>query len=141
MVGDIKQSIYRFRNANPYLFQSKYDNYANNNGGIKIDLTNNFRSRLEVVSDINTIFSQIMTQNKGGAEYKKDHIMKHGNTSYNEVCKHQKHSADLILYNEDEFKRIKDEEIEAFCPSFTFSAKPYLSTSSYFCAHSLGEIR
>ena len=39
---------------------------------------------------------------------------KHGNTSYNEVCKHQKHNADLILYNEDEFKRIKDEEIEAF---------------------------
>jgi ATP-dependent helicase/nuclease subunit A len=58
MVGDIKQSIYRFRNANPYLFQSKYDNYANNNGGIKIDLTNNFRSRQEVVSDINTIFSK-----------------------------------------------------------------------------------
>lgn len=114
MVGDIKQSIYRFRNANPYLFQSKYDNYGKHNGGIKIDLTNNFRSRLEVVKDINDIFCEIMTQNNGGAEYQKDHIMQHGNKSYNKVAQNQKHSADLLLYNQDEQKRIKDEEIEAF---------------------------
>ena len=45
MVGDIKQSIYRFRNANPYIFKNKYDTYSNNIGGIKIDLNKNFRSR------------------------------------------------------------------------------------------------
>lgn len=114
MVGDIKQSIYRFRNANPYLFQSKYDNYGNNNGGIKIDLTNNFRSRLEVVNNINNIFSQIMTQDMGGAEYQKDHIMQHGNKSYNEIAKDQNFNSEVIKYYPDEQKRIKNEEIEAF---------------------------
>lgn len=114
MVGDIKQSIYRFRNANPYLFQSKYDNYGMNNGGFKIDLTNNFRSRLEVVNNINSIFSEIMTQDMGGAEYQKDHIMQHGNKSYNEVAKAQDFNADVIRYYADDQKRIKNEEIEAF---------------------------
>lgn len=114
MVGDIKQSIYRFRNANPYLFQSKYDNYGNNNGGIKIDLTNNFRSRLEVVQNINNIFSELMTQDMGGAQYKEDHIMKHGNKSYNEIAKDQDFDADVIKYYPDDLKRIKNEEIEAF---------------------------
>ena len=45
MVGDIKQSIYRFRNANPYIFKNKYDMYSKRNNGIKIDLLKNFRSR------------------------------------------------------------------------------------------------
>ena len=77
MVGDIKQSIYKFRNANPTLFQSKYKDYGNNIGGYKIDLTNNFRSRKEVVDDINKFFSKIMTEDLGGASYISDHIM-HG---------------------------------------------------------------
>ena len=42
MVGDIKQSIYRFRNANPDIFKAKYDKYSHNNGGIKIDLNMKF---------------------------------------------------------------------------------------------------
>ena len=53
MVGDIKQSIYRFRNANPYLFKQKYDTYRNTDQGVKIDLVKNFRSRREVLEDIN----------------------------------------------------------------------------------------
>ena len=60
MVGDIKQSIYRFRNANPYIFKNKYDKYSKNDGGIKIDLNKNFRSREEVLDNINTIFNLIM---------------------------------------------------------------------------------
>ena len=42
MVGDIKQSIYRFRNANPYIFKNKYDKYSKLDGGIKIDLLDRF---------------------------------------------------------------------------------------------------
>ena len=60
MVGDVKQSIYRFRNANPYIFKDKYDRYSNNVGGKKIDLVKNFRSRKEVLEDINHIFDFIM---------------------------------------------------------------------------------
>ena len=42
MVGDIKQSIYRFRNANPYIFKNKYDTYRDTDVGEKIDLLKNF---------------------------------------------------------------------------------------------------
>ena len=69
MVGDIKQSIYRFRNANPYIFKNKYDNYKNNNGGIKIDLNKNFRSREEVLNNINDVFRIIMDDEIGGQAY------------------------------------------------------------------------
>ena len=81
MVGDIKQSIYRFRNANPYLFKTKYDDYSKNINGLKIDLTKNFRSREQVINNINLIFSDIMTNSLGGAEYKDSHKMVFGNTS------------------------------------------------------------
>ena len=64
MVGDIKQSIYRFRNANPYIFQNKYDSYSNLDGGIKIDLLKNFRSRSETLFNINEIFNLIMDLRK-----------------------------------------------------------------------------
>ena len=74
MVGDIKQSIYRFRNANPKLFAKKYDLYSKNKNGTKIDLVHNFRSRQEVVEDINKIFSNIMTDDLGSANYKQSHI-------------------------------------------------------------------
>src|SRR5574344_1191977 len=82
MVGDIKQSIYRFRNANPYIFKNKYDSYKNNNGGVKIDLNKNFRSRKEVLNNINIMFELIMDDYLGGAEYKESHEMIFGNTSY-----------------------------------------------------------
>ena len=45
MVGDIKQSIYRFRNANPTIFKNKYITYSKGEKGIKIDLLKNLRSR------------------------------------------------------------------------------------------------
>ena len=114
MVGDIKQSIYRFRNANPTLFQTKYENYGLNNGGIKIDLTNNFRSRKEVVDDINNIFSSLMTNKLGGANYVKDHIMNSGNIDYNKTCIDEKHNLDIIKYENNTYFKLTDSEIEAF---------------------------
>ena len=82
MVGDIKQSIYRFRNANPYIFKNKYDSYSTNNGGIKIDLNKNFRSREEVINNINLMFNRIMDDDIGGASYKESHQMVYGNLMY-----------------------------------------------------------
>ena len=60
MVGDIKQSIYRFRNANPYIFKNKYDTYRDTDAGCKIDLLKNFRSRSETLFNINEMFNLIM---------------------------------------------------------------------------------
>lgn len=82
MVGDIKQSIYRFRNANPYIFKAKYDAYSGHHGGEKIDLTYNFRSRSEVLNDINALFNQLMTDSVGDASYALEHQMKYGQHLY-----------------------------------------------------------
>ncbi len=113
-VGDIKQSIYRFRNANPNIFKEKYDSFGLEIGGIKIDLLDNFRSRKEVLSSINTIFNRIMTDKLGGANYQASHQMIYGNKNYDQ------NFDEKIDYNievldiskrSDEFKR---NEIEIF---------------------------
>ena len=100
MVGDIKQSIYRFRNANPYIFKNKYDSYSNNEGGIKIDLNKNFRSREETLNNINKVFGLIMDDIIGGANYKLTHEMIFGNSSYNEKGKTSQNN-DFEIYNYD----------------------------------------
>ena len=87
MVGDIKQSIYRFRNTNPELFKSKYEKYSKKNNGLKIDLNKNFRSRSNVLNDINQMFNQIMDTKIGGADYIESHQMIFGNTSYDSINK------------------------------------------------------
>jgi len=115
MVGDIKQSIYRFRNANPKLFQEKYDNYSNNNGGVKIDLNKNFRSREEVLDDINLIFNNIMDYSIGGADYKNSHQMIFGNKLYNEIgFNNQNNNLEILNYIYDSEKGFTKQEIEIF---------------------------
>lgn len=71
MVGDVKQSIYRFRQAKPELFLQKYNNYKDEKGSShrKIMLYKNFRSREEVVDSVNYIFENIMNENIGEIEY------------------------------------------------------------------------
>ncbi|NBJ97826.1 helicase-exonuclease AddAB subunit AddA [bacterium 1xD8-48] len=70
MVGDVKQSIYRFRLARPELFMEKYTCYSKEESSCqRIDLHKNFRSRREVLDSVNDLFSQIMAQELGGVEY------------------------------------------------------------------------
>ena len=71
MVGDVKQSIYRFRLAEPNLFLGKYNRFTDdgNNSGLKIDLAKNFRSRHEVLAGTNYLFKQIMGVNVGEIDY------------------------------------------------------------------------
>ncbi len=114
MVGDIKQSIYRFRNANPYLFKSKYDSYKQEIEGIKIDLLKNFRSREEVLNNINLIFNKIMDDFLGGADYLKEHQMIFGNNIYIEDGKTtQNNNLEIKMYDYEKNNFTK-EEIEAF---------------------------
>lgn len=115
MVGDVKQSIYRFRNANPYIFKDKYDRYANNNGGKKIDLVKNFRSRKEVLEDINHIFDFIMDDEVGGAAYSVSHRMVFGNHTYQEEGKTtQNYTTELYQYEYEKNSLYSKDEIEAF---------------------------
>ncbi len=69
MVGDLKQSIYRFRNANPNIFAEKYRRYLAGDGGVCIRLFKNFRSRTQVVDGVNGIFASLMTRETGGIDY------------------------------------------------------------------------
>ena len=75
MVGDVKQSIYRFRLACPELFLEKYQTYRERENACRIDLHKNFRSRSEVLDGVNEIFRQIMTENLGGVVYDKDAML------------------------------------------------------------------
>ena len=85
-VGDVKQSIYSFRQARPELFMEKYGRYAKDGAedgegkgdGVRIDLHRNFRSRREVVDAVNGIFGQIMRREIGGVEYDEDAALVQG---------------------------------------------------------------
>ena len=71
MVGDVKQSIYRFRLAKPELFLSKYNSYSGSDSGKnrKVLLFKNFRSRSGVIDGTNYIFRQIMSKDIGELDY------------------------------------------------------------------------
>lgn len=71
MVGDIKQSIYRFRQADPEVFLKHRQKYSRDNRkGTLINLNNNFRSQKEITNATNFLFGQIMTEDFGGSNYK-----------------------------------------------------------------------
>ena len=69
MVGDVKQSIYKFRLARPKLFLEKYDTYQETGDLCRINLAKNFRSRIQVVDAVNGVFSRIMSREIGGIAY------------------------------------------------------------------------
>lgn len=80
MVGDVKQSIYRFRLAEPALFLQKYERYSlsENLHGTRVDLTKNFRSRQGVINGVNFVFRQIMTKSVGEMDYDTAAELKYG---------------------------------------------------------------
>ncbi|MDV4151686.1 helicase-exonuclease AddAB subunit AddA [Clostridium sp. AL.422] len=85
MVGDVKQSIYRFRQAKPELFLDKYNKYPLESGSLnqKIQLYKNFRSREEVINGVNYIFKEVMSRTVGELEYTDDEALNLG-ASYKE---------------------------------------------------------
>lgn len=87
-VGDIKQSIYRFRLAMPHIFNAKKKSYAyysteNESTNAKIILDKNFRSRAEICSYVNFVFSNLMTERLGELDYNRDEFLNYG-ADYNE---------------------------------------------------------
>lgn len=71
-VGDVKQSIYRFRNADPTIFLDKYKNYPDAENCARIDLSTNFRSRQSVIDAVNFVFENLMTEDKAEINYDED---------------------------------------------------------------------
>ncbi|SHK10611.1 DNA helicase/exodeoxyribonuclease V, subunit A [Paramaledivibacter caminithermalis DSM 15212] len=74
MVGDVKQSIYRFRLADPSLFIEKYERFGRDGESLnqRIDLSQNFRTRIEILDGINYLFKNIMSKKLGDIDYSKD---------------------------------------------------------------------
>ena len=71
MVGDLKQSIYRFRGGDPYIFKDKSESYAaDGSKHTKITLAQNFRSRMELLDSVNDVFSCVMSDEAGDVDYR-----------------------------------------------------------------------
>ncbi len=69
IVGDVKQSIYRFRHSDPTVFSEKVKSFSDGDGKRKMILSKNFRSRRDVVESVNSVFERIMREDTGGVEY------------------------------------------------------------------------
>jgi len=115
MVGDVKQSIYRFRHAKPELFLKKYETYGTKAGkpGKKIKLYRNFRSRNTIIEGVNFIFRQIMSSELGELEYDEGEELEYG-ASYE--VKENSIEINLIDRNEDgpeEEEELDKTQIEA----------------------------
>ena len=114
-VGDVKQSIYRFRLADPTLFLGKYHGYRGAGDGYeRIDLSKNFRSRPEVLSAINFIFAQVMVEGAMEIGYGKDEMLYAG-ASYPQSGGHTLQSPvelDIIADDEEDASEETDESAE-----------------------------
>lgn len=104
MVGDVKQSIYRFRQAKPELFMEKYRTYAlgGNQSGTKILLYKNFRSRKNILSSVNFLFKGIMSEHVGELDYSEEEALIYGATYYemNELQEEIEEAAEKLTENE-----------------------------------------
>lgn len=113
MVGDVKQSIYRFRLARPELFMEKYKTYqGSDKDSCRIDLHRNFRSRAEVLEGVNEIFRQIMTEKLGGIVYDEDAALYPG-AQFEEVPQEMpvENTTELWLLETDTQSKQKNEAI------------------------------
>ena len=108
MVGDVKQSIYRFRLSRPELFMEKFDTYSLTDGSCqRIDLHKNFRSRSQVLDSTNAVFERIMTKNLGKITYDSAAALNVG-ASYPET--NECDTEVLILEAEDEGGKIASDD-------------------------------
>ena len=128
MVGDIKQSIYKFRQARPELFLEKYENYKlkddlKENDNLKIQLFKNFRSRKEVLDFTNLVFENIMQKELGDIEYNENEFLNLGaNYPENKEALAELNIIDLKK-QEDDDEESTEEKIENIVLEAKFVAK------------------
>lgn len=107
MVGDIKQSIYRFRQADPQIFNEKFQRYAQNpQEGKLILLKENFRSSSEVLSATNDVFGRLMDQEVGEINYDSMHQLVFANTK---LTPNPDNKAEFLLYDKDDSEQEEEE--------------------------------
>ena len=102
MVGDVKQSIYRFRQAEPKLFLEKYENYKSGGENELIVLKQNFRSRACVIDFVNHIFKRVMHGGPSEIHYDEDAMLYKGRDFEGEDEKIEVHIVDKSLEDEEE---------------------------------------
>lgn len=107
MVGDIKQSIYRFRQADPQIFNEKFQRYAQNpQEGKLILLKENFRSSSEVLSATNDVFARLMDQEVGEINYDSMHQLVFANTK---LTPNPDNKAEFLFYDKDDSGQEEEE--------------------------------
>ena len=116
MVGDVKQSIYSFRNAEPRLFNEKYTEYelyneeSKNSSSVKIILSKNFRSRQVVLDSINDVFKKIMSNDVGQCEYGEQEYLVYGE-GYDKETEKECVTEINIIETENEETNTQDNDI------------------------------
>ncbi len=127
-VGDVKQSIYRFRNADCTLFQEKFLNYKENRGGKLITLYDNYRSREEVINDNNALFSKLMNIDNTGLDYIHDHAMNFAQKSYSQLSdKNANYNHEFLLYEMQDKTKLRGEvEANLICLDIISKIKSHL---------------
>lgn len=117
MVGDLKQSIYRFRGGDPFIFKKRSADYAVGNGGVRIALSQNFRSRREILDCVNSVFKCVMSDRVGDVVYEGDECLCREKDYYTDNgCDHKAefHLLPIIKAGEDSAgDDIENERIEA----------------------------
>ena len=112
MVGDVKQSIYRFRGADCHIFQEKYEDYKLNKGGKEIDLNKSYRSRREVVDFINELFSQLMIKKNNAIDYSNGHEFGFGRDEYEAYTPSCSYAPEVYTYGYEQSDEVVTKEIE-----------------------------
>ncbi len=114
-VGDVKQSIYSFRLAEPGIFMKRFKDYEAGKEGVRILLNKNFRSRETVIDSVNNVFALIMHEQAGGVEYDESQRLNYG-CSYG--GNEEDYRTELVLIEETEDEEIEKNEKEAYYAAF-----------------------
>lgn len=113
MVGDVKQSIYKFRLACPQLFMEKYDTYeTDGKEQMRIDLSMNFRSRAEVLDSTNMVFRKIMGRDLGNIEYDDKNALYLG-AKYQQKPEEMDKTELILVHKDPDGKNSKEDEAKA----------------------------
>ena len=114
MVGDMKQSIYRFRMANPELFRQKYHTYARETGGLErlIGLAKNFRSRDGVLDGINLICKQMMDEQLGDVAYDENAMLYFGASYPPYQNEHDRENELLLIETDSDDEQEEDDTVQ-----------------------------